>query len=57
VAPVADGGVGNLDVEGSSENETDVTERTLSEVEYGECSDNDVNRIPHSFKVGFAKEL
>lgn len=53
--PTADGRMGNLDVKGSTQDEADIAERVFAEIEHAKGSNNEVNRIAHSFEVTFPK--
>lgn len=54
--PTADCRMGNFDVKGSTQDEADIAERVFAEIEHAKGSNNEVNRIAHSFEVAFSKQ-
>ena len=55
--PVADGRVGNLNIHGGLQNQSDVAERVFAQIKHAQRHENHMNGIPHTFEVGFAKQL
>ena len=55
--PVADGGVGKLDIHHSTQNQGDIAERVLAQVEHGQGHENHMDRVTHPFEIRLSKEL
>lgn len=55
--PIADSGVGNLNIHGGLQNQSDVAERVFAQIKHAQRHENHMNGIPHTFEVGFAKQL
>ena len=55
--PIADSGVGNLNVHGGLQDQGDVAEGIFAQVKHAQRQENYMDGIPHSLEVGFAKQL
>lgn len=55
--PVADGGVGNLNIHHCTQNQGDIAERVFAQVEHAQGHENHMNRIAHSLKIRLSEEL
>lgn len=55
--PIANGGMGNLNLHGSLQNQGDVAEGIFTQVKHAQGHEDYMDKIAHTFKVGFAKQL
>ena len=55
--PIADGGMGNMDVHGGLQDYGNVAKGIFAQIKHAQRHKNHMDGIPHAFEVGFAKQL
>ena len=55
--PVADGGVGHLDIHHGPRDQSNVAKGVLAQVEHGQGHENHMDRIVHSLEIRLSKEF
>ena len=56
-APVADGSVGDLDIQNSPQDQGDIAEGVLAQIEHAQGHEDHMNRIAHPFEVRLSEQL
>ena len=55
--PVADGGVGHLDIHHSPQDQGNVAEGVLTKIEHAQGHENHMYRVPHSLEICLSKKF